>query len=295
MIPLGTGWHVVARGSALCLTPPEGAGCGAIRYDERRRPLQPVATLLATMQAGEPGFVAMRQRGPEPLTTHEGEYAALVVQEGFLRGSATPVQRSIGYVFGDDFYACIDGLALREDQFVRFEDEVRRLVQNDRHFLGLRRRRFRFQPPTGYFGVERTALHAYYYAPGFPRDPTVIVVYPATPRVLWHGDDLTQHLRPLQGLCVHDVSGPFLRQTATLSGDTWTLHGTDDDGRAMTRTIVVLHDDRYVYPLSLDTPSTPAAEPLARFAAVVESVQRLPGLRGAALAPAGDSALGHWG
>lgn len=46
-IPLLQGWSIVTRGIGLTLTPPEGVACGAIGYDERRRPLRPIASLLA--------------------------------------------------------------------------------------------------------------------------------------------------------------------------------------------------------------------------------------------------------
>jgi len=293
MIPLLPGWSVIARGGGLTLMPPEGAECGVIGYDERRRPQRPIASLLAEAQARGPRFQVTKQRGPEPLTTHEGEYAALVVQDGVLDGVATAVQRSIGYVFGDDFYACIAGLALRPEQFARFEAQVRLLIQNDRHHLGVRRRRFLFAPPAGYIGSERTPLHAYYYGPGYPRDPAVIVVYPAIPRSMWQADDLPQHLRPIQGLSVQGISGPFLRSTATLNGDTWTLHGLDDERRAMTRTLVVLYDDRYVYPLSLDVLLEREGDHVARFQTVVDSVQPIPSAGDAALPPDGDSVFAH--
>ena len=295
MIPLLQGWSIVTRGIGLTLTPPEGVACGAIGYDERRRPLRPIASLLAEASTYGPRFVVTKQRGPERLTTHEGEYAALVVQDGVLDEGARLVQRSIGYVFGDDFYARIVGLALRTEQFVRFEAQVRQLILQDRHHLGLRRRRFLFTPPVGYFGIERSPLHAYYYGPGYPRDPAVMVVYPALPRSMWQADDLPQHLRPIQGLSVQAASGPFQRSTATLTGDTWTLHGLNDERRAMTRTLVVLEDDRYVYPLSLDVADANERDHVARFWALVDSVQRLPGPLGVPLPPDGDRVFGHFG
>jgi hypothetical protein len=295
MIPLVPGWSVVARNGGLTLSPKEGAACGAIRYEERLRPLLPVATLLSIAQARDPRFSVTRARPPELLTTHEGEYAALVVLDGVLAGHATPVQRSIGYVFGDDWYARTAGLALRPDQFARFEDQVRKLVIADSHYLGLRRRRFLFAPPAGYYGVERTLLHAYYYAPAYPRDPAVICVYPAIPLSMWQADDLPRQLRPIHGLTVQDVAGPFPRKTATLAGESWDLQGTRDGHQPLRRTIVVLHDDRYAYPLSLDVQPGQAEAHVARFAAVVDSVQRLPGPRSAPPpTPAGRGLLSHW-
>lgn len=294
MIPLVPGWSMVARNGGLTLTPKEGASFGAIRYEERLRPLQPVAALLSAAQARDPRFRISRSRVPELLTTHEGEYAALVVVDGVLDGLATPVQRTIGYVFGDDFYARIAGLALRPDQFARFEDQVRKLVIADSHYLGLRRRRFLFTPPAGYFGVERSVLHAYYYSPGYPHDPTVICVYPAIPLSMWQSNDLPRHLRPIQGLSVHESTGPFPCKTATLTGDSWDLHGTNDDRLAITRRIVVLHDDRYAYPLSLDALTGQADDAVAHFSAVVDSVQRLPGSRSTPSQPVGRGVLNHW-
>lgn len=287
---------MVARNGGFTLTPPEGPACGAIRYEERLRPVLPIPALLAAAQARDPRFRVTRQRLPELLTTQEGEYAALVVLEGVLEGVATPVQRSIGYVFGDDFYARIAGLALRSDQFARFEDQVRKLVLADTHYLGLRRRRFLFSPPPGFFGVERSLMHAYYYAPTYPHDPTVICVYPAIPLAMWQAADLTRHVRPIHGLSVENSAGPFPRKTAALAGETWELRGTNDDRQVTQRTLVVMHDDRYAYPLSIDVLANHAAsaEHMARFNAVVESVQRLPGSRGAPVPPVGRGVLSHW-
>ena len=295
MIPLVPGWSMVARNGGFTLTPKDGAACGAIRYEERLRPLLPVPSLLSVAQARDPRFRVSRARAPELLTTHEGEYAALVVIDGSLEGLATPVQRSIGYVFGDDYYARVAGLALRPDQFSRFEDQVRKLVLADSHYLGLRRRRFLFAPPVGYFGCERSVLHAYYYGPAYPRDPAVICVYPAMPLSMWPANDLPRQLRPIHGLSVQDAAGPFPRKTATLAGDSWELRGTNDDRQEVARTMVVLHDDRYAYPLSLDVLLGQPGEHVARFNAVVDSVQRLPGSRSTSPAqPSGRGVLNHW-
>lgn len=296
MIPQVPGWSMVARNGGYTLTPPEGPTCGAIRYEERLRPVLPIAALLAAAQARDPRFRVTRQRPPELLTTQEGEYAALVLLEGRLDGLATPVQRAIGYVFGDDFYARTAGLALRADQFARFEDQVRKLVLADTHYLGVRRRRFLFSPPPGYFGVERSLLHAYYYATDYPHDPAVICVYPAIPLAMWQAADLPRHVRPIHGLSVESSAGPFPRKTAALAGEAWELRGKGDDRQATVRTLVVLHDDRYAYPLSLDVMPAHAASPehMVRFNAVVESVQRIPGSRGGPEQPVGRGVLNHW-
>jgi hypothetical protein len=300
MITQVPGWSSVVRNGGITLTPPEGAHCGAIRYEERLRPLLPVRALIAEAQARDPSFRTTAVRGPERLVTTEGEHAALVVLDGNLAGVGAPVQRCIGYVFGDDFYARVAGLSLRADQFARFEDQVRKLVRGDQHFLGVRRRRFLFTPPAGYFGVERTFLHAYYYAPGFPREHAIICVYPAIPIGMWQADDLPRHLRPIHGLAVEDITGPFARSTASLGGETWELRGTLDDRQRVVRTLVVLHDDRYAYPLSLDAPASRHAAHLARFNEVVDSVQRIPGPgttgtpTGADKNPGELKALHHW-
>lgn len=296
MIPLVPGWSMVARNGGYTLTPPEGPACGAIRYEERLRPLLPIPTLLAAAQARDARFVVTRQRPPEVLATQEGEYAAIIMLDGILDGVAAPVQRAIGYVFGDDFYARIASLALSADQFARFEDQVRTLVLADTHYLGLRRRRFLFSPPPGYFGVERSPLHAYYYASGYPQDPTVICVYPAIPLSMWQAADLPRHVRPIHGLAVASSAGPFPRKTASLAGETWELRGSNDDGKVTVRNLVVLHDDRYAYPLSIDVLAAHAksADHVAHFDAVVESVQRIPSSRSAPSQPVARGVLNHW-
>ena len=288
MIPCPKGWTWVLRNHGVSLMPPAGPDAGGIRYSERVRPLLRAAAVLDAL-AADPSFRVTR-RGPiEQLCTYEGEYAALVELDGLLDG--VPAQRAIGLVFGDDFYAQISGLARLPSAFAEIRAVTRDLVLRDRHLLGLRRRRYLFTPPAGWHACERSPLHTHHYPPDYPRDDVELIAYPALPRALLDAADLAQApqvLLPPGGAAVQAVLARHAAGNATLTGESWqclTAAGRHRD-------VVLLGDDLYVYPLSVEAPD--ARMPLGRAAlqAVAQSVSPLPRPHTPKAAP--TEVLSHW-
>src|SRR5882672_8803921 len=126
-------WTFENRGPFVVLAPPQGKGRGRIHYSERHRPIRRVRDLVSGFER-DPRFRIVRVGAPERMITNEGEYAALVTVDGTLLEK--PVQRTVGYVFGDDFYDEIDGLALEPEEFDRFARHVRQLVLTNDLVLG---------------------------------------------------------------------------------------------------------------------------------------------------------------
>lgn len=281
MIPHPPGWEVVAFGDAELLFPPEGVEAGLIRYLERLAPVRPVRELLAGQLADDPDFEVSRIEPMRELVTFEGEHAALVRVRGRLGGA--PCQRDIGYVFTDEHYARVGGVAHRPDLFDRWSGVVEHLVANCSQMLGLRQRRYRYLEPGGWSRVDR-GLRAEWMCPGFPDDPGQITVWPALPLALG-GATFARGLGAAS-------EGPYPVISAhRLGGDRWRRRFQLDDGRSVTRDLVVLRDDRYVYPARIDR-ADPAHD--EAFEAILASIQPIPRARGEAARARRPDALDFW-
>jgi hypothetical protein len=113
MIPSPPGWSWEIRHDGIMTAPPEGKSSGYVRYVERRRPIVRIPEALKHLE-GDGRFRITRIGKPERFITDEGEYAAIVTVDGLLLEA--PVQRTVAFVYLDDHYAVIDGLALRPEQ-----------------------------------------------------------------------------------------------------------------------------------------------------------------------------------
>lgn len=270
MIPRVPGWSWEVRGGGISLVPPEGNAAGAIRYRERLRPLRSVGALMAEKTGG--------QRVPfthEHVVTGEGELATIVELQSTEQGRT--VQRTIAFVFADDWYCEIAGLALRADQFERFARTVRQLVRDTQLMLGVRRRRFLYQPPVGWAGYERLPQFTTWFPSTYPDDPTSIVVYPAIPAppneevsfsMLTFGPPVTAEI-------VGELGEPHTVDGARLVGKFWDFDARDEHRRPITRRIVMLRDDRYLYTVYLDAPSGELITRLSVLEALVKSIEPL--------------------
>lgn len=265
------GWSWAARQGGITLIPPEGPACGAIRYHERQRPLLRLSAFVQHKDT-DPNFHIVSMSRPEQLITDEGEYAAILHIEGLLSGA--PVRRSMGFVFGDDYYASIAGLALQPAHFDRMAEAVRTLVLTDRHMLGVRRRRYLFTPPHGWNGLERLPLCAYYYPADYPENATVLCVYPAIPREGIGEEWVLSNLQPIDGPKVARVTTRQSTVSGQLSGSSLSCVCAGEVESF--RDIVLLSDDRYLYPLSIDAPGSRLAVAREQLAAVVQSLQPIP-------------------
>jgi hypothetical protein len=271
MIPIPAGWRAARVEDSLLIEAPEGA----IRYVERARPLRRVVDLVREHRAPA-GFVATRMHPPERLVTAEGEYGAFVVVEG--RIGERPVDRVFAFVFGDDCYARLAGLCLEPSARERFRATVRALACADAHMLGARRRRFLYAPPPGWQGVLDGFVAT--WCPTSQPGRTRILVGAAAPAAPGLRDDLVRAA----------LGGPPPAARAVpgrLAGLRWTVRRPDGGAR----TFVLLEDERYLYPLRLESELL-ALDAHETFARVIGSVEPLPAPRPAP-AP-GGAAMMHW-
>jgi len=274
------GWAWELGGEGITLVPPEGAACGAIRYVERVRPLQRIIDIARP--ADLPSAVGFKAVGPpERVITREGEYGAILTVEGTL--PAGPVRRTVGCVYGDDFYSKIVGVALRPDQFDRFAATVRALVETDAHVLGVRRRRCVYRPPKGWHGLNRGSFfHAQWYPPEFPKDASEMVIYPAWPTLPEGAADAVNRMvglqmRPGSGLTLEEVQGPEeVKAESGLTGVHWQLVVRRGPEIRFTRDLFVLEDGRFIYPLHVDSFEAQRQRNRALLEEVMRSVQPIP-------------------
>jgi hypothetical protein len=244
---------------------PDQAG---IRYRERVRPIRSIAELVRA-QCDASRFSVERIAGPEAIVTAEGEHGALVTIDGMHDGVVA--QRTIGYVFADDFYAHVSGLAFARERFAPVAEAVRRLTLGDTHMLGIRRRRFQYRPPAGWRRSAQPSLFHDVWAP--PGGDGTITVCPALPAG-----------SPLAALGSPDDAEPVV--TRRLAGPAWTTHAE------RSRRLVVLNDGRYQYPLLLECAASSWSEHVTCFDEVVESAEPVPMASGPRAA--GTTVGLHW-
>jgi hypothetical protein len=250
MIPLLSGWTWAYRDDAYVMQSQRGT----LLYRERCRPLRSLRSILDE--------VSSALGAPERLQTLEGELAAVA--------SDPSGELSAGIVIGDDFYSLLVGRG-------PLASIVRQLVEQDVHSLGVRRRRFWFEPPA-WPGVAML-FHAVYLAPGFPRRHGMLSVMPALPRPV--GEVNAEWMFAIHDLPMMKFSRDTALGTATISSAAG-VNGRIQELRgsaAMAKTIrflAVLEDATYLYPLTLDTTDEHRDEDLAVFHDVIRSIVPLP-------------------
>ncbi|MGE5182180.1 MAG: hypothetical protein ACM31C_08960, partial [Acidobacteriota bacterium] len=135
MIVIPRGWSIVTELDSLVLVHPQGRDVAVIEYTERVRPLEKAGAIVRRLLGEHPELsVPERPDLVERITTIEGEYGALATLVGTEGGQ--PVQRDLGIVFGDDYYARIAAACYRPDQFEQLTQIVRDLALSDTHALG---------------------------------------------------------------------------------------------------------------------------------------------------------------
>ena len=284
------GWHADLRQSGLLMFPPEGEDAGFIRYTEQCRPLRSMCDILESLAAPddyEMGDVS----ASEHFATVEGEHVAVVTISGTLAGE--PVERTVGCVFADDFYAMTIGVALRRDQFARFRATVRELVEHDTFMFGVRRRRFVHAAPESWHGFFVGSMHTKWTPLDYPRTAALLTVYPALPAPAGEGEHAETFVREQ----AKQIGGRNLthRGWATaasgLSGPWFeVIVGTDD---IIVHDFVVLEDGRYIYPIVLETVADQRANAVSTLWQVVESVEAIPERDGPTAQTCAD-VLAHW-
>lgn len=278
-------WTWVPGRGGITMAPP--AGGVTIRYRERLRPLQSVAAILRD-RAADTRFRVTNLGPVQPLVTNEGEHAAIVDIAGVLEappggGPPQPLARSLGFIFGDDWYSEVAGVATRPELAASMSDWVRRLVTDSQLMLGVRRRRYDYTPPATWHGYTRLPLFMTWFPPDHPRIPTSITVYPALP--IAAPVDEAPHfgmLRigpPSTAELVAEAAPAAGIRTGSLAGQRWELSVRDEQGRSMQRTMILLRDERYLYTTYLDRDAATATDSdpeLRAYAELVTSIQPVP-------------------
>ena len=282
-------WTVRYLADGLALTPPEGRALGGIRIRERQ-PLRSVRDIILWARGQMSGLEITV--GPlEVFTTYEGEYAGIVTLLG--SGEATSYQRTIGMVWGEDFYTQIDGGTDHLQNFGRFRTAVRDLVHL--HSLGLgelRRRRFVYTPPPGWRAYAR-GLVTDWYSPGFPKVHGFISVFPARAGKDTPASQLDRVLHEMSWFGFNrETSKEPIEITAKegLQGHCWRFVGRFGKGDRLFYDLVVLHGPRFHYALRLESKKHHLEEHRASFGQMVRSVERLP----APTKEDGSTAFAHW-
>ncbi len=283
-------WRLAQTADGLILSPPEGTHLGLLRFRENQRPLASAATLF-THAAQQLPVDKLELGRIEQMITCEGEFAAIQIQRG-VGPDGQAFIRCLGAVFGDDQYTLIDAGTTVPDRFAFFEQAARTFTFYVALGLGYRRRRrFEYKSPTMWSGVAR-GLDAVWMPPGYPRVRAQMTVHAAVPAGATPADirDSIMKRLELSGLASVKVGDPERRFTGgELSGVAWRATGSDE-GTTTHADVVVLEDERFLYPLELVSSAEHVGEARTAFDAVVHSARGVP-LPEAQ--PMADSTL-HW-
>jgi hypothetical protein len=266
------GWRAIRNREGLHLVPTTAPAFAEIRY-RLRHPIEPIEVLMAR-KLTPPGFVVDAITPPDPLVTDEGEYAALIVVTGRLDGKR--VQRDIGMVYGDDYYALLLGVAFDEARFAELTALVRTLIIGDQQMLGAqRRRRFRHVAPAGWH-EQRWDFESTWTPAG--RSDVSITTLPALPsqgasrRAVQQLVEQSLHAE----MIVTGASGPEPASSRHgLAGQRWRLEGLLDDVPCV-RDVVILQDDRFIYGARLERRDTSETLGRAELDDVVASIEPIP-------------------
>jgi hypothetical protein len=256
-----------------------GIDAGRVRVRSTVRPLQSMvdiaqAQVRAMRDSGAEVEIELLQR----LITEEGEWAALARLRVSIDGLR--FERTLGIIYGDDFYAQLDGLYLQEHR-KRFRLFLRTLLQTYPLRLGSpRRRRYQFTPPMNWQPLAHD-LAVRFFPRRFPNEYGCITVLPALPLLqsersaqserLLHEDLLTDFTaqQPEQ----HDritsnsgMPGELRRRIGLRPGDSRPVHID----------IAILRDTRYTYSVRLETRAPNIESHRRLFLQTVRSVTPIP-------------------
>jgi hypothetical protein len=167
-----------------------------------------------------------------------------------------PAERTIGIIAGDDSYALVDGAVIKPERFA----EVRQMVQliTEGFFLGLgehRRRRYLFQPPSGWRGLGRVHTTRYYH-PQYPREPAIITVHDTRPAAVTVSEVTDRLLfQDFTGGIDRDPPVPPTPIVARsgLAGQIVRISGRHPGGRHLAFVQATLVDSRFSYTIVLET------------------------------------------
>jgi hypothetical protein len=264
--------HIGAQ--LVSLYPPEGGG--RIRCYERIRPARTLSQVVAFVVEQDPAFRLVALDAPARVLTTEGEHAGWVRVTG-VRDDA-PSVRFVGAVFTDEFVLALDAMVAVPDRALRIEAVARELLLGATFGLGVRRRRFYYEPPPGWQPLL-AGLVASWYPPGFPDDHVTIVVHPAAPSHEPAAVTFDAFLAGEQarGAAVEGkVEENEIVAAGGLAGRHWSF-ATRRGAQHLHREVVVFTAAPYTYALRMESTSTTRLdEHRAIFAAVARSAQPVP-------------------
>lgn len=256
-----------------------GIDAGRVRIQSGLRPLAPVVDLTQSLvqelrSSGAEAEIELLQK----ITTEEGEWAALARVRVKLDG--LQLERTLCFVFGDDFYDKIDAMYVFEHR-KRFRPFLRTLVQSYPLRLGNpRRRRFMYVAPASWQPVAH-GLAVRFFPRRFPNEYGCITVLPAAPLVQSERGAVSERF-------LHeDLHADFTPQqpeqqdkVTSNSGLLGNLHRRaglrEGDSRPIHIDTAILRDTRYTYALRLETRAPNIESHRRMFLQVVRSVTAVP-------------------
>lgn len=287
------------------LRPPAAPGgelAAEVRYSEGSRPLLTAAAVVREVLSQQPDFSPEEQSRPELCITAEGEYAALVCVRGRLsdrrdeRSGDRPAWHLIGAIYGEESMNVLDVLVSEPAALPAIAQTARALLYSARLDLGLRKRRFLYQPPPGWQPL-RSGLLCSYYPPDYPRRQMTLVVHPAMPRDAAQETVVATFVRTYEqrGFGVEALSDAEpVTSDFGLHGKAFCLVGAFPGQPELTCDLLVLADARYLYALIAESgPTADRAELQRILPAVARSVRPIP--TPAPSPPQGQpSSLNYW-
>jgi hypothetical protein len=292
MITIPAGWQHHHGAHLVSLYPP--AGGGRIRFYERL-PIERASATLSRILAGDDAFRITSVGQPTPFVTSEGEHGLFVALRGIH--DHAPVSRSVAIVFTDEFAAALDTLIVAPERAEELERKTRELMVKVSFGLNIRRRRFFYDPPPGWFAIP-SGLVATWHPPGYPRDACSLVVHPATPRLNLYATDLdtpATHEELVADLVEH---GPIQTTAIDVTGfeaRRFAVAGKVPGGRAIVREVILLLRRPYLYGFRLDLADRDRHAELAELLlGVAASSQPVPEASDRQVTIGAGSSLDHW-
>lgn len=256
-----------------------GIEAGRVRVLCDRRPLASAVELAQSLvqdlrAGGAEAEIELLQK----IITEEGEWAALARVRVSTDG--LQLERSLGLIYGDDFYDKIDAMYLSEHR-KRFRPFLRTLVQSYPLRLGNpRRRRFMFGAPPNWQPIAR-GLAVRFFPRRFPNEYGCITVLPASPLVQSERGAVSERFLHEDLFADFTPQPPEQQDKVTSnSGLLGNLHRRaglrEGDSRPIHIDTAILRDTRYAYPLRLETRAPNIEAHRRAFLQVVRSVTAVP-------------------
>jgi hypothetical protein len=290
-----TGWTYKLTADGLVMFPPEGKDLGAIRMQERVRPLQSVRAILAPDLESAAPILDGVELGPiERFETAQGEYAAFVTIKAHAKGNPQHrVERHVAIVFGDDFYQRFDAIVQDAAAFDAMRVATREFAYRATLGLGeLRWRRYLYQPPAGWQPLSRVHTTEWYPL-DYPRRNSRITIPAARPTQDPSVFDKALLLAVAPGLRVDGRDGPLpISNPNGLSGVVTRVRGSTPE-KQLVYEQVVLMDATFTYLLRLECHADLYETDHPIFEQVVNSVYPLPVASRPTEGSAGDPFV-HW-